>query len=242
MGAPTQAGTAPVAGMQHAADPTMLGLSHIGRSPRWAMRARPNPPKPSDVPGPGAYGVHSPNATSRFQRGPGFPFGSAGREAIGKQKVPGPGSYSCTRGSVGSSNGRSYSMTPRRNPDTKVKTDVPGPGAHELGTRLGEGPKYSASPRVSGARAASGPGPSDYDRADHVTSMKNPRWGFGTSHRLEPVGKSQATTPGPGTYAVASSVGGGPRFSMKARPLGSRKDASPGPGAHGGHFTCFAPP
>lgn len=242
MGAPKEAGRAPEGAAQQAEHPTMLGLSHVTRSPRWTLKAVPKPQKPPDAPGPGAYGAPSTEVTSLFQRGPRFAFGSAGREAVGKHKAPGPGSYSCTRGDIGSSS-RAYSMTPRRNPDTKVKTDVPGPGAHQIKSHIGEGPKYSASSRVVEFKQNSGPGPSDYEQGDRLTLGKTPRWGFGTSQRLDaPMEKAHAATPGPGTYLLGSAVGDGPRFSMKARPMGSRgKDVSPGPGAYGGHFTQFTP-
>merc|ERR1719433_105503 len=230
-----------VAAGPHAAHPSMLGLSHIGRSPRWALRSRPPQPRAAEVPGPGAYGAPSPEGTSRFQKGPRFAFGTAGREAMGKKVTPGPGSYSSTKDAIGvNTTSRSFSMTPRRNPDVKVKTDVPGPGAHEIATRIGNGPKYSAGARGAESVPIKAPGPSDYEFADLENRKRG--WGFGgaSTQRLELQGKAHSQTPGPGTYIMSSAVGEGPKYSMKARPLGGRTDPSPGPGAHGGHYTSFA--
>lgn len=177
--------------------------------------------------------------TSRFSKGPKFAFGVSGRETLDKNRVPGPGHY--THRDV--ANARAWSLTPRR-PDhrQKKKEDMPGPGAHEVRGQLGQGPKYTVSPRRQDPQLRRGlqPGPGEYDQEDRATSHKPPTWGFGTSSRPDSAGNINAATPGPGAYAQGTKVGQGPKYSMQSRRLGVRAQPSPGPGAHGGHYSTFS--
>jgi len=219
----------------------MLPMSHITESPRWTFKGTSSPHnKLLDTPGPGSYGTLQADPTSRYQRGPRFGFGTSTRDAIKPPKAPGPGSYQLSRGNVGTNSSAMSTMTPRRNPDVKVKTDIPGPGAHEIKSRFGEGPSFSSPNYSDGNRLTfvrqSGPGPDKYEHNDQVRYERAPCWGFGT-HGMDASGKAQSKTPGPGM--LASTIGKGPAISMKSRPLGTRTEPTPGPGQYGGHWTQF---
>jgi len=108
---------------------------------------------------------------------------------------------------------------------------------------MGEGPKWSASNKPSFESKGNQPGPGDYSHVDMATSERNPKWGFGTSRRPDSTGSVHLSTPGPGAYPGAymngTSLGAGPKYSMKSRLAAPRTHPSPGPGAHGGHYTSF---
>jgi len=226
---------------KRAEEPYMLPMSHITESPRWTFKGSSGPSKFNDTPGPGSYGTLAVDPTSRYQRGPRYGFGTSNRDALSRPKVPGPGSYQLHRGNVEKNGSPMTKMTPRRNPDTKVKTDVPGPGAHEIKSRFGEGPSFSSPNYSDGNRLTfvkqSGPGPDRYEHNDEVRYERTPRWGFGTCPRMDAPGKAHSKTPGPGS--LATTIGKGPAISMKARPLGTRTEPTPGPGQYGGHWTQF---
>lgn len=217
---------------------SLLGLSHIKRSPKWSFNGRQATNQGTDGPGPGAY-AQTADKTSRFKSCPMHAFGASGRETMDKHRVPGPGQYSDKRG-IGME-GRAFSLTPRRGLRAREAGEFPGPGAHELKSGFGDGPKFSASPRRVFNRSENIPGPGSYgDQLDGATTEKQPKWGFGTSTRPDTANSAHSATPGPGAYLMGSAVGEGPKFSMQARRIGVRPQPSPGPGAHGGHYTTFA--
>lgn len=233
-----RAQTAPEPGGRQAANhPTLLGLSHVQRSPKWSFNGRHSTSRRAEVPGPGAYDVHAPDSTSRFTTQPRFAFGLSARESLGRTKVPGPGAYFAEK--PANRNGLAYSLTPRRAGKVAPTADNPGPGSHDIRSSFGEGPKYSASPRYTELKKSASPGPGEYRQDLSATIEKNPRWGFGTAMRPETAGGASLATPGPGAYVLTSAVGEGPKFTMKGRIVGPRPQLSPGPGAHGGHYSSF---
>mmetsp|Transcript_37980 Transcript_37980/g.80750 ORF Transcript_37980/g.80750 Transcript_37980/m.80750 type:complete len:244 (-) Transcript_37980:50-781(-) len=238
-GGQVRAQSAPGHGRYDTKADSLLGLSHIRASPKWSMKGRYHETQQMEGPGPGAYGVSTPEQSSRFGKSPRFAFGMSGREAVNKAKVPGPGQYSDTRG-IGM--GAKYTLTPRRQGKASTAREYPGPGAHEIRSTIGpqgNAPKYSAAARKGDEKKVIGPGPGEYDKADSAMNEKSPMWGFGTSQRAD-AAAGGAGTPGPGAYVRNTTTGEGPKFSMKARLAGPRPDISPGPGAHGGHYTTFA--
>eukprot|EP00443_Scrippsiella_acuminata_P018556 CAMPEP_0115302876 /NCGR_PEP_ID=MMETSP0270-20121206/70616_1 /TAXON_ID=71861 /ORGANISM="Scrippsiella trochoidea, Strain CCMP3099" /LENGTH=248 /DNA_ID=CAMNT_0002720831 /DNA_START=61 /DNA_END=803 /DNA_ORIENTATION=- len=216
--------------------PSLLALSKVTRTPNWTFPKKPAPDPDSLVPGPGAYRVPSTDATSRHSRGPGFSFGTSGREVVGNSKMPGPGSYSTTKNTFRET--LAYSMSPRRQPK-KAEEELPGPGAHSISSCFGDGPKFSALGKIPGSLAAQAPGPGEYDVAgNEATATRSPRCCFGGARAPDPPGVS-AATPGPGAYTLSASEKRGPSFSIKARLRQPRPEVTPGPGAHGGHYTSF---
>lgn len=178
----------------------------------------------------------SPDATSKFSKSARFGFGSATREGIDKQKVPGPGAYS-HRDYTGKE-GAAVTCTPRRGAGLNG-LDKPGPGAHNLPDLVGRmGPFHTLTPRRLDVKKSAIPGPGAYNQEDKDLIESQPRWGFGTSQR--PGLTSGQTTPGPGTYSQAHLLGKGtPTYSMQSRREGVKAQITPGPGTHGGIFTQF---
>lgn len=217
--------------------PLITGLSNVKTSPKWSFNGRQIAQMPLNMPGPGSYTTPSSDVTSKSKRAPGFAFGSASREQVDKQRVPGPGSYA-HKGYVGN-DGTAFSCTPRRGKGPGGGgVDQPGPGAHNLPHLCGTaGPKYSATPRRKDERKGAVPGPGAYNHEDHALIEGQAKWSFGTSTR--PNITHTAKTPGPGTYHHKEHVGGGQHYSMQSRREGAKPQTTPGPGAHGGHFTQF---
>lgn len=223
--------------------PTLLGLSHVRRAPKWSF----NSPRAaqsamsSDAPGPGTYGVQSADATSQFTRGPNFSFGTAGRDVMSRPKVPGPGAYTLVK-EPGSST-HSWTMSPRRNDAHSAKTDMPGPGTHNVRSLIGSGPKFSTGMKLIDTSIKNGgPGPGDYNQVDNTNGSKPPAWVFSKADRPGFRSDSDdqvAKEPDFGTYNIASTVGQGPKITIKGRHPGPKVQASPGPGTHGGHYSSF---
>mmetsp|Transcript_10589 Transcript_10589/g.23363 ORF Transcript_10589/g.23363 Transcript_10589/m.23363 type:complete len:236 (-) Transcript_10589:218-925(-) len=226
LSSPLRASTAP--------NPSLLGLSHVKRSPKWTFGGRSVNAKEDMAPGPGSYDSPVLANLSRFNQTPRYAFGLSSRENAIRNRNPGPGSYQTPRtpGTVGS--GKSYSLTPRRNVGGSDRP-TPGPGSHEIPTGIGTGPKYSTSAKAPESKIRLQPGPGDYERSDNAPA--SPRWGFGKALRPDPNGSG--ASPGPGSYSLHSSLGAGPRFSIKARHNPLRTQPTPGPGAHGGHYSSF---
>eukprot|EP00811_Abedinium_folium_P002305 NODE_12111_length_1245_cov_7.056351.p1 GENE.NODE_12111_length_1245_cov_7.056351~~NODE_12111_length_1245_cov_7.056351.p1 ORF type:complete len:233 (-),score=34.18 NODE_12111_length_1245_cov_7.056351:416-1114(-) len=216
--------------------PTLVSLSGTKRSPKWTFNGRHAPARPAVAPGPGAYALQPPDVTSRFQKSPCFGFGVSTRECMDKGAVPGPGSYSHKK--VIGEEGASFSMTPRR-PNRRRDVDAPGPGAHEMRTHIGEGPKYTHAPRWNESKAQMIPGPGEYEQCSDATQEKQPNWCFGTSQRPGSGAGGPGSTPGPGAYANVTSVGEGPKYSMLSKRTPAHVAPTPGPGAHVGHYSTF---
>lgn len=213
----------------------ITGLSHVKTSPKWSFNGRQNRLSPVNGPGPGSYTTPATDITSKSKRAPGFAFGSATREIIDKQRVPGPGSYAHKK--FLGSDGTAFSCTPRRIMALQA-SDKPGPGAHDLPSLCGAGPKFTVTPRRRELRKAGGPGPGAYNQEDGALIQAPEKWSFGTSTR--PVIESSGKTPGPGTYNHREHVGHhGQQYSMQSRREGVKPLATPGPGAHGGCFGQF---
>jgi hypothetical protein len=215
--------------------PLITGLSHVKTSPKWSFNGRQNHLSPLNGPGPGSYSTPASDTTSKSKRAPGFAFGSASREIIDKQRVPGPGSYA-HRPHMGS-DGKAVSCTPRRVKGL-TPSESPGPGAHNLPGLCGAGPKVTLTPRRGDLLKAAAPGPGAYNHEDYALVQAPEKWSFGTSTR--PGIESSGKTPGPGTYNHREHVGShGQQYSMQSRREGVKLQKSPGPGEHGGCFTQF---
>jgi len=223
--------------------PSMLGLSHVGRSPRWTMKGRYTSGRQQEGPGPGSYHLNVPETTSKFHSGAKHGFSTSTRGKDERYPAPGPADYFDGKEEEKEKprkRGPAFSLTPRRPDRPSESMHKPGPGGYEIKSMFGEAPKYSTAFRCSSTPANSNPGPGHYQQADHVIATKSPRWVFGDSRAAD--AKSQWRPPpavGPGTYTLGSSITEGPKFSMRNRPLPSRKPPSPGPGAHGGHYSSF---
>lgn len=223
---------------------SLLGLSHIRKSPNWSFSGKPPPDADQGVPGPGTYGPPPADATSRFSKGPRFTFGASAREVLAA-KMPGPGAYTPreaapVRGPLfyaRTEQGVAAKAPSAEGRQKSGEDSLPGPGAHEVPTRFGEGPKFSCSPRTIQAEKLGGPGPGAYDVAE---TLRGPRCHFGTpSKDAKERDIAAAAAPGPGAYTISTLIGNGPKVSIKSRFQAGRAQVTPGPGAHGGHYTSF---
>merc|ERR1719379_1306830 len=154
--------------------PLITGLSHVKTSPKWSFSGRQNQLSALQAPGPGSYTTAAPDSTSKSKRAPGFAFGSASREIIDKQRVPGPGSYA-HKAHVGAE-GNAFSCTPRR---VRIQASVeqPGPGSHDLPGLCGKhGPRYSAPPRRNESKKSQGPSPGAYNHEDGALQSADAKW------------------------------------------------------------------
>eukprot|EP00933_Yihiella_yeosuensis_P024608 TRINITY_DN19080_c0_g1_i1.p1 TRINITY_DN19080_c0_g1~~TRINITY_DN19080_c0_g1_i1.p1 ORF type:complete len:262 (-),score=33.71 TRINITY_DN19080_c0_g1_i1:177-962(-) len=228
--------------------PTLLGLSHIRRAPKWSFnngRDSLQTARSAHAPGPGTYALLPPDTASKFNRGSSFSFGTSGRDVVGKPKVPGPGAYSLRKDAGATC--PAWTMSARR-PIIESEADGPGPGTHNIRSTLADLPKYaqipsvSTSPRDELSKNRNHPGPGEYHSMDPRNTA--PAWGFGTSYRpgCKPDNLSTVRMeelPGPGTYQITSTVGAGQRVTIKGRHPGPKTHSLPGPGTHGGHYSSF---
>lgn len=201
----------------------------------------------SSNPGPGTYNNHSQEGTkqSKYKAQPNYSFGGSSRFGFGinpAKEQPGPGHYGAPK-DPGQERGLRAGFGGSIRASIAGDTKVPGPGAYELRSSVGEGRMPTAAGRHYGssARARMQPGPGAYDPSDRLHSKfgASPKVGFGTSTRAE---RHAALAPGPGTYDMHQQkvIGtGGAKFSMrsrrKAHDLANLIKPEPGPGHYGSH-------
>lgn len=121
--------------------------------------------------------------------------------------------------------------------------NTPGPGSYSADgfqetSRFGRAAQFVfGSSTRDGFGGSKMPGPGTYAPRQDTISDVAPSWGFGTSLRNQ-MARESNQAPGPGTYAHASSVGGGgPLYTATPRrsyQVGSGQSLAPGPGAYGG--------
>lgn len=269
---------------------SLLGLSNIQRPPRWTLSGRHFPRGPStgahfsvaepDVPGPGTY--NSALVTSRHRRSPGCSFGTARcpvRELTPRLPGrPGPGRFlpgasaNVAGWTIGAGQalreqavGRPIFSRPASSPNSPAAASLldagPGPGAHELRSFLGEGPKFSAPatarklmPEDASKELREAPGPVSY-LAEGIllkACRRNEPGGFSfgcsirevLSPRPPPLpghGDCANSFVGPGSYSMASPRCSSPRWPMPPRrPVPLPITASlTGPGDCSGVLTTF---
>ena len=115
----------------------------------------------------------------------------------------------------------------------------PGPGAYQLGTEIGKGPKKSMGggkyrEKVPLGDTPLSPGPAQYD----TRPSKNSSPGYSIKGRPQ-TGGGVSSTPGPGNYALPTSVGAGvPKYSLGGGKPGREFGGggpknTPGPGTYG---------
>ena len=110
--------------------------------------------------------------------------------------------------------------------------DIPGPGAYEHKTEVGEGPKVSLSSKRNESKPLKGvPGPGTYDPKKEAISEKKPVVTIPLASRGTNTNQSKFA-PGPGAYTTADIKSKGPSFSIGT---GSRSNfinvrGGPGPG------------
>mmetsp|Transcript_48831 Transcript_48831/g.87937 ORF Transcript_48831/g.87937 Transcript_48831/m.87937 type:complete len:230 (+) Transcript_48831:101-790(+) len=210
-------------------------MSQNKQAPRWTIPGRSSGRDSRDsTPGPGAYGAGS------RKRTPSYGFGTATRDQLRPSTAPGPGAYGSPQLSRPASAGPAFGHSRRANGSGH---STPGPGAYtpNVNSTRQVHPKYTATPRRSGADYSSAsfgtPGPGTYGaQGKSPVGKRAPTYGFGTSLRGH---NSSGPSPGPGAYNLRSE-GTGPKFSIRCRQEhGPASSATPGPGSFGGMYTQF---
>lgn len=176
----------------------------------------------SDMPGPGTY--NSPERPTT-----GYHFGSEKRQDLGgRGDSPGPGQYRVPD-TLGKS-GKSIIITGRY--DTKKDVNEVGPGQYKHPTTLG-GPKFSMGAGEKGTKlnknSLMNPAPGTYDVSSHLDKPNGPGVRFGSSER-DKIKKAEG--PGPGDYALPSTLGG-KGVTIQGKIPTKVEDRAPGPGAYG---------
>lgn len=113
----------------------------------------------------------------------------------------------------------------------------PGPAAYNTNSGKSDMPSFSMGKKCVVRSRSVSPGPSAY----RVLAARDaPRWGFGSSRRVE--FSEDSGIPGPGEYEIQSLCGKGPSFSIQSRTrvVGeSHASDFPGPTSYGGLYTQF---
>jgi len=215
-----------------------LGTS-VGTGLQWSMRQRYQKGGTDDDPGPGAY--QAVQMEQIKEQTPGWRFGTSNREPNGNFNPPGPGTYEPNDPRHPPQ--RSKFGTSQRPSQAAKGASTPGPGAYEIASDLGHGPKYTVTPRGGTTKTSKTPGPGEYEKDKAVVDQEGksrtvinieygkqrevlsikkgsvakeePKFGFGSAKRQGEIGQG-AFTPGPGTYSHGSSLGGN-KFSMQSR-------------------------
>ena len=151
-------------------------------------------------------------------------------------KSPGPSEYE-QQSTIGRDCPK-FTISGKIEPKERNDQDDKGIGYQVIPSSVGNGPKYSLRGRPKEAKQEQTPGPSYVPPAfgkDAKTSAFH--------IKREPKGKNEKTSPGPGEYAVPSTIGAGKKFSMKGRvfPPEMGESAGPGPAEYNPEFDAVMP-
>lgn len=147
------------------------------------------------------------------------------------KNIPGPGNYEPKATRYNSS--PQWGMGTSKRPAINRVSNNPGPQQYDMGSKIGEGNKYSVGQKLGGSldtfKKVPGPGaytpvrPTDVSAAYSMGTKSK----FGMSIAVKPedgthekIADLQSSNPGPGTYtakAVYKNVNSGPRFGNEAR-------------------------
>lgn len=232
---------------------SLLGLSHVTKSPNWSFAGKAAPDLDKEVPGPGTYALRSTGIgqTPRLTKGDdrtGFSFGTSARMNLAKTKIPGPGAYTPPSDfgnklgkprmpgkSESNPKGERCTMPGRKMDKPTSNSENPAPGSYSVRAfegRIGDGPSFSAAGKKC----------EKTDAIQCLPGCGDAQASGGPHHPMCPLNVgSQALRrdPGPGEYdAIASEVTGDrqPRCCFgtagAAPPANPTQTAGPGPGTY----------
>jgi hypothetical protein len=148
------------------------------------------------------------------------------KQPTSKVVVPGPGKYE-VKSQLGKG-APAFSIRPRPELSTSALTKAP---YQSVPSCIGEGRKYSLGIRsqIKGPELTPGPDyvPPQFGKTAQSSSLYSRRGDFQT--------KARAASPGPGQYPVATTIGQGRKFTVKARRFAPGEEGStagPGPGKY----------
>lgn len=191
---------------------------------------------------PGSYDPRDGFTKAASQR---WGFGTEKRLRAGAQSVaPGAGTYSIPSRVV---EGPSFPIGMKLNDRSASSLlNSPGPGQYDLQNKdninmklpLKFGMGTSKRPAVVARSIATVPAPGAYE-SSMADKSRNPAFGFGSGKRGHG-GKSLASIPGPGTYALRGLTGQEGRSSsihgkLQYKPIDKSGGLTPGPGAYEAH-------
>lgn len=145
------------------------------------------PMRGKGTPGPGIY---SPNLSDK-RKAPQYGFGTGSKHSkLNRDKVqtPGAGSYNPNANTTLQSNAKWGIGTGTRRP-LSAQNKNPGPGTYAPKNDNG-GPKYGFGIKHGKASKEKVPGPGTYQPDDKLTKESGPKYGLGSSPRLQ---KDQST-------------------------------------------------
>eukprot|EP00931_Biecheleriopsis_adriatica_P097771 TRINITY_DN7160_c0_g1_i2.p1 TRINITY_DN7160_c0_g1~~TRINITY_DN7160_c0_g1_i2.p1 ORF type:complete len:237 (-),score=28.23 TRINITY_DN7160_c0_g1_i2:90-800(-) len=226
---------------------SLVKLSGVRTTPKWSFRGKQNSDLRNETPGPGQYTVPETEQV-KFATSSRYGFGTSPRDLIRPASAPGPGEYNPAHPRLAAGQQFGFGTSVRQSVK-HTSQSTPGPGSYTQSGRMGaEGPKYTATSKRAGYKAADVPGPGTYHSAPPPVADLNasaqlpsakraPKWGFGTSPR-EAVISNQV--PGPGSYDSRGDMAQrGPKYSIRSKTEPRRNNDTPGPGSYTGALTQF---
>eukprot|EP00826_Nyctotherus_ovalis_P063495 TRINITY_DN9313_c0_g3_i9.p1 TRINITY_DN9313_c0_g3~~TRINITY_DN9313_c0_g3_i9.p1 ORF type:complete len:185 (-),score=21.65 TRINITY_DN9313_c0_g3_i9:129-683(-) len=146
--------------------------------------------------------------------------------------TPGPGRYNPLTRLLENSSPLWKICRSKRSANT-TRNDSPDPGAYQLPSLLGQGPKIGFHGKRAAPRIADLPGPGAYDPSPKLISRNCPGIVVTTRPRMEKDFSTRKEVPGPGAYSLKSTLSG-TRMGFGYGKKGGHKmeNEVPGPGAY----------
>lgn len=195
--------------------PTQRSNGTFQYRPRVEARERKD-----QIPGPGQYTINR-----NLAQGP-MAFHGYVKQPTSKDVVPGPGKYD-VKSKLGK-DAPAFSIRPRTEPSTSALTKAP---YQVIPTTVGEGKKFSLGIRGKDPPIQVTPGPNYMPPAFGKGSQASSLY----SRHGDVQTKARAATPGPGQYPIGTTMGGGKKFTVKARRFAPGEEGradGPGPGKY----------
>lgn len=114
--------------------------------------------------------------------------------------------------------------------ELSASSTIPGPGAYQQRSRIGEGPKYAMRPKTAIILRDEKPGPGQYTPTKDAVTRRPPSAVAGKERR-KGFGESKGV-PGPGAYMYFSTLRVQPAFSFGTGKAITHDSGTPGPGAY----------
>lgn len=114
--------------------------------------------------------------------------------------------------------------------ELSATSTIPGPGAYQQPSRVGEGPKYAIRPKTAIIERHDTPGPGQYTPRKEAVIRRPPSAVAGKEKRRAI--ENSKEVPGPGAYMYPSTLKSNPAFSFGLGKSVVYNSDVPGPGAY----------